>query len=241
MTFDNSLKVFIISVDNSHTTLLEQHRFASEIIIKILMLVWSDMIWFNIGKDTIIKNKSLCTVKHQSLGRNFHNYTVTSCIYHFTKIFLHQIRFRSCVACRNGFFSNDRFDGSDQSNFVSCIFENGFYHICCGSFSFCSGNSNRFQFLRRMSKICSGNKGHRITGICNFDHSYIFRCFYLFFNNECFRTFLDHIRYKFVSIHNRTANADKQGIFFYFSGVIYNCRDFLFCAALTTDIFQTFQ
>mgnify|MGYP006988260429 CR=1 FL=1 len=95
----------------------------------------------------------------------------------------------------------------------------------------CSGNSDRFQFLRRMSKICSGNKGHRITGICNFDHSYLFRCFYLFFNNECFRTFPDHIRYKFVSIHNRTANADKQGIFSTFRESYTTVETFLFCAA----------
>ena len=31
------------------------------------MLIWSDMVRFNVCKNTIVKNKSLCTVKHQSL------------------------------------------------------------------------------------------------------------------------------------------------------------------------------
>ena len=67
VAFDNAVKVFIVTIYDTNLTLLEKHGFAVQIIIKILVLIRSDMIRFNICENSKIKHKSLCPVKHQSL------------------------------------------------------------------------------------------------------------------------------------------------------------------------------
>lgn len=66
MAFDNAVKVFIVTIYDTNLTLLEKHGFAVQIIIKVLVLIRSDMIWFNICENSKIKHKSLGSVKHQS-------------------------------------------------------------------------------------------------------------------------------------------------------------------------------
>ena len=67
MAFDNLLKVLIIAVYDADFALTEKHGFAGKIMCEISVLVRSDMIGFDICKDTVVKNKALCSVKHQSL------------------------------------------------------------------------------------------------------------------------------------------------------------------------------
>ena len=241
MPFDNSLKVFIISVDNSHTTLPEQHRFASEIIIKILMLIRSDMVWLDICKNAEIKDKSLCSVKHQSLRRYFHNNSIAACFYHIMKIFLHHVGFRCCVSCRNMLLTDDRLNSSDQANLISCILKNRFHHVCCCCFSLGSCDSDSFQLPGRMSEPCCGNKCHCITCVLYLDHSYISRSFYRFLHDKSFGSFGNHIRYEFMSIYNSTSDTDKKASFIYFTGVINNRSYLLLCASLKTFVFKMFQ
>ena len=67
MSFNDLIKMLIVPVHDSYTALLEKHGFAMKIIIIILMLIRSDMVWLDIGKNTEIKDKSLSSVQHQSL------------------------------------------------------------------------------------------------------------------------------------------------------------------------------
>ena len=184
------------------------------------------MIRLNICKDTEIKDKSLRSVKHQSLRRNFHNNTVTSSLYHLMEVFLDHIGFRSCILRRNHFITNDYLDSSDQTYFISGIFQNGFYHISSSRLSLSSCNTDCFKFLRRMAKICSGNKCHCISCI--------------FHKNKYLCSFCDHIRNKFMTVHYRTSDTDKKRTFFDFSGVVNNILYFLVCTALKACIFQSF-
>ena len=198
------------------------------------------MIWLNICKDTEIKDKSLRSVKHQSLRRNLHKNTVTSGLYHLMEVFLDHIGFRSCILRRNHFITNDCLDSSDQTYFISGIFQNGFYHISSSSLSLSSCNTDCFKFLRRMAKICSGNKCHCISCIFHKNNGYIFRCFYSFLYNQYLCSFCDHIRSKFMTVHYRTSDTDKKRTFFDFSGVVNNILYFLVCTALKSCIFQSF-
>ena len=67
VSLHNPVKMLIVTVYDTDFTLFEKHGFAVKIIVKILMLFRSDMIRFNIGKDTKIKDEALGSVKHQSL------------------------------------------------------------------------------------------------------------------------------------------------------------------------------
>ena len=67
MSLNYFLKMLIVAVYDTNLTLSEKHGFAVQIIIKVLVLIRSDMIWFNICENSKIKHKSLGSVKHQSL------------------------------------------------------------------------------------------------------------------------------------------------------------------------------
>ena len=63
-------------------------------MLKVPVLIWSDMVRLYIGKNTVIKHKALGSVKHKSLRRNLHYHTVTACVHHFAEVFLNHIGFR---------------------------------------------------------------------------------------------------------------------------------------------------
>ena len=88
----------IIPVKNSYFALSEQHALTVKIIIKILVLIRADMIRLNIGENANVKSKAGSPVEHKSLGRNFHDYTVASCLRHLCEIFLDQIGFRRSIS-----------------------------------------------------------------------------------------------------------------------------------------------
>ena len=79
-----------VPIKNSMPALLEQKTLAVHIICKILVLIFSDMIRFKIGKHADIKHKSGYAMKHQRLGRDFHHNSIESRIYHFCKKLLHR-------------------------------------------------------------------------------------------------------------------------------------------------------
>ena len=67
MALQDLLQMRIICIKDTLTALPKQQALTVNIICQILMLIRSDMIRLQIGKDTIIKNKAADTVKHQSL------------------------------------------------------------------------------------------------------------------------------------------------------------------------------
>ena len=156
------------------------------------------------------------------------------------EIFLNHIRFRCCIGCRDMFLSNNGFDRSDQANLISCIFKDRLHHVSGGCLTLGSRDSDRFQFLRRMSEPCCGNKRHGITGIFHLDHSYICRSFHRFFYDESFCTFCHNIRHEFMAVHNCASDADKKTSLFYFTGIIHNRRNFLVCISLKAFVFKMF-
>ena len=157
------------------------------------MFIWSDMVFTQVCKNTDFKWNSCCSVKHESLRRNFHNYRITPCIYHFSKILVNGKGFRCGILCRNHFITDNSFNGSDKTNLVTHTFQNRFHHVCCGCFSFCSCNSDNFQLICRISKICCRCECQCISGILYFNNRHMFRCLYFFFHNNCNGSFFDYI------------------------------------------------
>ena len=119
----------IIRIDNTQTALLEKQGLALQIFLKRCMLIWSDMIRFDIGKDADIKGKTIHTMHHKSLGRYFHDRIITAGIQHLAEKLLHHIGFRCRIIGRDLFIPDDGFDGTDQTNFKTCIFHDGLDHV----------------------------------------------------------------------------------------------------------------
>ena len=220
MTFQNSFYKISIHIYNSMLALFQKHTLAMEIIIKIFMFIRSNMVRFNICKNTIVKCKAWNSVKHKSLWWNFHNNTFTSLLNHFCKSFLNNIRFRSCILCRSNFVTYYCFNSSNKSCLNANTFKHWTNHICSCCFSFSSCNTNSNKFLCRISKIISWHARKRKSCIFNLDNCYIFLNFHIIHNDNCYCSFRNNITYKFVSVKTCTFNADKNITITYFSWII---------------------
>ena len=233
--------MFIIHIDDTKLTLLEQQSFAVHIVLKTCMFCRSDVIRLDVCENTDFKWNTCRPVQHQPLRRHFHDNTVASSLCHFCEIRLNCVRFRSRIHCRNVFISNDRFNRADQTNLMTCPFQNGFDHIRRCGFSLCSGNTDHFHFFRRIIKICSRDQCHRIAAVCHFDDCHILRNFYFILHNQDFCPFGDHIGCVFVSVRNGSFDAEKQRSLFCFSGVIDKICHLDIYRAIYTFIFYSFQ
>ena len=88
------------------------------------MLIRTDVIRLNIGKNPDLERKSRRPLHHDGLGGHLHHHTGTAGICHFPEILLNQIRFRCGVHGRDFLLPDDRLDRSDQSHLIACIFQN---------------------------------------------------------------------------------------------------------------------
>ena len=64
MSLKNPVNIVSIHIYNTMFALFQKHALAMKIIVKIFMLIWTDMIRLNICENTIIKCKSWNSVKH---------------------------------------------------------------------------------------------------------------------------------------------------------------------------------
>ena len=83
--------MLIVSIDDSYLTLLKQQTLAVNIILKVLMLIRSDVVRLNVGEDSEIKDKALGSVEHKSLAGHLHYHSINSRIHHLLEIFLKKI------------------------------------------------------------------------------------------------------------------------------------------------------
>ena len=175
-------------------------------------------------------------MKHQRLGGNLHDHTVTSCVHHLSEIFLNHIRFRCGIDCRNGFLADNRLDGSNQSHMISGIFQNRFYHISGRRFSFGSGHTDGLQLSGRMSEISRGDTRQSIPGVRYLNHRDVLRHIYILFHHKGCRAFVCHFPGERMTVNNSTSNTYKQIFRLHLSGIVHHIRNVKICAPLTTGI-----
>ncbi len=239
----DSLPVCIVLIDDTGPALLEQQTLTVQIILEIPVLPFADMIRLQIGKDAEVKDKALRPVQHQSLGRYLHHHRITASVGHLPEIFLHQIRFRRSVVCRNVRIADDDLDGADQSHLPARLLQNGTHKISTGGLPFCSRNADDLHLLSRMAEESSRQEGHRIPGIRHLDHRHIRLCrkLHLLLHKQYPRTGFHRRRREPVSVRHGARNADKHTARHYLPGVVDDIRHFSIQRAPYTRIFNLCQ
>ena len=58
MILNDLPEMLVVSVHNSNPALLQKHGFTGKIMLKVPVLIWSDMVRLYIGKNTVIKHKA---------------------------------------------------------------------------------------------------------------------------------------------------------------------------------------
>ena len=144
------IKMLVIAVHDTDAALAEQETFAVHVVFKALVLRGSDVIRLDVGKNTDLKRDTCGTVQHETLGGNLHDSHIAAVLQHPVEIFLDFHGFRRGVAGRDMSLTDDGLDGSDEAYLVARGFENGFDHVSSCCFSLGSGNTDDFQFLRRV-------------------------------------------------------------------------------------------
>ncbi len=228
--FRDRLPVGIIPVHDPYSALPEQQTLTVQVIIEILMLILPDMIRLQIRKNSKVKDKSLGSVQHQPLGRNFHHHRITACVRHHPKIFLYQIRLRCCVLRVDMGIPDDDFNGADQPHLSACLLQNRFHQISGGGFPLRSRDADDLHLLCRMPKICRRDKRHSIAGIFHPDHRDVTAIgkFHLVLHQQGGRSGFRRRRRILMSVCLRSGNADEQTALRHLSGIIYSICYFLF-------------
>ena len=210
-------------------------------MIKIPVFVGPDVVGFDIGENTIIKNESLGPVKHQALRGYLHHHTVAACVRHSAEILLDDIRFRRGIGGGNGFIPYNGFNRSDQPHLISRVFQDRFHHISGSGFALGSGNTDRLQLLRRISEPCGRDKSHGVTGIFHTDHCDVRRNLNIFLHHKSFYPFCKDVGNKLMSVRDRAPDTDEEGTLPGLPGIVYHGCNLLLRVALAAGIFYTFQ
>ena len=179
MSLSHLLPMGIVAIYNTYLTLLKQQTLAGHIFFKACMLVGTDVIRLQIGKNTVIKHKSLGAVLHQRLGGHLHHHRVKSGIHHLGKGLLQDVGLRCCIQRRNMLFTNNGFNGTHQPHLMTCILQNGFHQISGRGLALGTGDTDNIQFIRRIAEMCCGDKCHGVSGIFHLDYGDIFVCHFL--------------------------------------------------------------
>src|SRR5699024_8182220 len=70
MTVNDLLKMLIVPVDDSNPALGKQTLLALQVLFETAVLIGTDMILPDIGKDSEIKGNAAASMEHQRLGGN---------------------------------------------------------------------------------------------------------------------------------------------------------------------------
>ena len=230
----------IVTVDDPYPALAKQHRLASQILVKVCMFSRCDMIGLNVGKNTIIKDKSLCAVHLEALRGRLHHYHLTARLFHFFKILLQIIRLGRRMRWRNHFLSDNCLDGSHQTDLISCSFQNILDKVRCRRLSLRACHTDDLHALCRIAKIVCREKRHRITGVLHLDHRDVRPCRkrYLLTDHKHRSTFVHCLCRRCVPIKICALYAYKETVLCNLSRVLYYLRYLNICTAFDTFIFK---
>ena len=62
------LCIICIAIDDAHTGLLEDAALIVLVLLEIGMLMWTDVVWFNIREDAIVKGNGVHTMQLKGLA-----------------------------------------------------------------------------------------------------------------------------------------------------------------------------
>ena len=181
-------EILIVNICYAQLALLKKKSLTPLVIVKILVLIGPDMIPSEIRKYSNLKRNAGCTVKHQSLRRNFHYNTVAPRFHHLCKILLDRIRLGRCIRRRYLLIADNCLDRAYKPYFITHAVKNGFNHIGCSSLAFRSRYADNFHLFRRVSEIGGRHKRQSISRILYADHRHIFIHLYFAFYNHSRRS-----------------------------------------------------
>ena len=179
-------EVRVVPVEDPGPALTEQPALAMEVVLKILVLIGSDMVRGKIGKDPQIKDKAARPVEHEGLGRDLHDNCLHTAVRHIPEGFLKDNRLGSRILSRDTDLSLRRriqgLDGSHKACPDSGRLQDRAHHIGRGGLALSSRDADDLHLFRRITVKGSAHHSHRFPGVLHPDDgrkppSDDFRCF----------------------------------------------------------------
>ena len=225
-------KMRIIGIENAQPALLKQQALAVQIVVKILVLVGSDVIRLDIGKNADLKGHPVHTVHHQALRRHLHHTDILPGIRHPAQILLYRIRLRCRVERRRMLLANDRLDGSDQSHMIARIFQNRPHHVGRRRLALCPRDPDAADFICRVVEIRCRQLGQCLARIRHLHDGHIAADIHRLFHDDHLCAIVRHRRRVRMPVHIGTADTYKQAALARFPGIVDQFRNIAVDAAL---------
>ena len=173
--FRNLLQMAVVYIHQPQTALPKDLLLVKQIFFKILMLILANVILRKIGKNSIVIDNSRHPAHFQCLGRHLHHTALTACLCHFPKIPVKLIGFRRGVDCIIMLLSYPYSVGSDDSRLPSRSLQKRTDHVCRGSLSLGSCNSDHQKLPGRIAEPGCRQKSQGLPALLCQNHRHIGR------------------------------------------------------------------
>ena len=174
MSVADPLVIGVVRVEDPHLALPEQKALAVEIIVKILVLVGTDVVGRQVGEDTYIEQESLCPVHHQGLGRDLHDDRLHARVRHIAEGLLQNSGLRRRIIGGDPHVSIEDLDRADQADPEPGRFQDGLDHIGCGRLALGARDADDLHLRRGVLVVSRCDIGHGIARILHADDHRLF-------------------------------------------------------------------
>ena len=226
-------------VDNAGPADRKKPGFIIEILLKAFVLLWSDMVRGNIGKQAEIKADAAHPVEHHGLGGDFHDHMGAACVHHFCKIFLYQIGFRGGVGCGIFFRADDSPIGADEPHLFTGGLQDGLHHIAGGGLPLGPCDPDGHQLFGRIAESGCGKLRQGQTSVFHPEHRHIPGYRHILFCHQDPAALLQDIRDKGMGIPGAPSDADKYRMGPRLSGIVDHILHILVQASLYQGVRQS--
>ena len=142
----------VIGIHKAHLTHVQDPGLVIQILLKIRVLIRTDVVRGNVGKDTVIKGDPIHPVHLDPLRGYLHNHILASALCHLGKCLVQLPGLLRGVHGGGNGVAYDDSRGSDHSHLFACRFQYGFDHMGRGGLSLCSGDPDGDHLFSRITK-----------------------------------------------------------------------------------------
>ena len=243
--------MFIVPVKDPDPAAGKELRLAGQIVGKIRMFVWADMVRGKIRIDAVIEVDAVRAVVLDAGGGDLHHHVFAALFQHIGGIALDIVRFRRGVFSRKVLVQHSDAVGPDHARLFPGGLQDRHQHVRGGGLALGPGHADDRELLRRIAEPRGREQRQRFPPVSGFHHRNVCvaqdparhgREFApVLLNDHGRRALLGNLRKEVVGIGPEAVDRDEQAAGTGFAGIVYDAGDIDIAAAADQGVRGSFE